>query len=45
MKYTAGKGVDVVVDIVGGDYVARNYKAAGMNGRIIQMTSDRLKVM
>ncbi len=37
VKYTAGKGVDVVVDIVGGDYVARNYKAAGMNGRIIQI--------
>lgn len=37
LKFTAGKGVDVVVDIVGGDYVARNYKAAGMNGRIIQI--------
>lgn len=37
VKFTAGKGVDVVVDIVGGDYVARNYRAAGMNGRIIQI--------
>ena len=37
VKFTAGKGVDVVVDIVCGDYVARNYKAAGMNGRIIQI--------
>jgi len=36
-KFTDGKGVDVVVDIVGGDYVARNYKAAALNGRIVQI--------
>ncbi len=34
---TAGKGVDVVVDIIGGDYVSRNYQAAAMNGRIVQI--------
>jgi len=36
-KFTNGKGVDVVVDIIAGDYVARNYKAAAMNGRIVQI--------
>ncbi|PTR16370.1 putative PIG3 family NAD(P)H quinone oxidoreductase [Nitrosospira sp. Nsp2] len=36
-KFTGGKGVDVIVDIVAGDYVARNYQAAALNGRIIQI--------
>jgi putative PIG3 family NAD(P)H quinone oxidoreductase len=36
-RFTQGKGADVVVDIVGGDYVARNYRAAAINGRIIQI--------
>jgi NADPH:quinone reductase len=36
-KFTDGKGVDVILDIVAGDYVARNYKAAALNGRIIQI--------
>lgn len=36
-KFTHGKGVDVVVDIIAGDYVARNYQAAAMNGRIVQI--------
>ncbi len=36
-KFTDGKGADVVVDIVGGDYVARNYQAAALNGRIVQI--------
>ncbi|MEO8991622.1 MAG: NAD(P)H-quinone oxidoreductase [Nitrosospira sp.] len=36
-KFTAGTGVDVVVDIIAGDYVARNYKAAALNGRIVQI--------
>ncbi|WP_323121733.1 NAD(P)H-quinone oxidoreductase [Burkholderia alba] len=34
---TAGRGADVIVDIVAGDYVARNYRAAAMNGRIVQI--------
>ncbi|WP_346778702.1 NAD(P)H-quinone oxidoreductase [Burkholderia sp. Ac-20353] len=37
MRATDGRGVDVVVDIVAGDYVARNYAAAAMNGRIVQI--------
>ena len=36
-RFTNGKGADVVVDIIAGDYVARNYKAAALNGRIIQI--------
>jgi putative PIG3 family NAD(P)H quinone oxidoreductase len=36
-KFTDGKGVDVILDIVAGDYVARNYKAAALNGRILQI--------
>jgi len=37
MRETDGRGVDVVVDIIAGDYVARNYAAAAMNGRIVQI--------
>jgi len=36
-KFTDGKGVAVILDIVAGDYVARNYKAAALNGRILQV--------
>jgi putative PIG3 family NAD(P)H quinone oxidoreductase len=36
-RFTQGKGVDIVLDIMGGDYVARNYRAAAMNGRIVQI--------
>lgn len=34
---TDGKGVDIVVDIIAGDYVARNYDVAAMDGRIVQI--------
>jgi NADPH2:quinone reductase len=32
---TAGKGVDVILDIVGGDYLDRNLQAAAVDGRIV----------
>lgn len=35
---TDGAGVDIILDIVAGDYVARNYEAAAMNGRIMQIS-------
>lgn len=35
--FTKGKGVDVILDMVGGDYTDRNYKAAAMEGRIVQI--------
>ena len=36
---TNGKGVDVILDMVGGDYVDRNYSAAAEDGRIVQIAS------
>jgi putative PIG3 family NAD(P)H quinone oxidoreductase len=36
-ELTGGKGVDVVLDIVGGDYVQRNLDALAMNGRLVQI--------
>jgi NADPH2:quinone reductase len=34
---TAGKGADVILDMVGGDYIERNYEAAAVEGRIVQI--------
>ena len=34
---TAGRGADVVLDMVGGDYIARNYEAAAVEGRVVQI--------
>jgi NADPH2:quinone reductase len=34
---TGGHGADVVLDIVGGDYIDRNYEAAAVDGRIVQI--------
>jgi NADPH2:quinone reductase len=34
---TGGHGADVILDMVGGDYVARNYDAAAEEGRIVQI--------
>lgn len=34
---TGGKGADVILDMVGDDYVERNYKAAAEDGRIVQI--------
>jgi putative PIG3 family NAD(P)H quinone oxidoreductase len=34
---TGGLGVDVILDMVGGDYVARNYAAAAEDGRVVQI--------
>jgi len=36
-EVTAGRGVDLILDMVGGDYVARNYSAAAAGGRIVQI--------
>lgn len=37
LNYTLSRGVDMVVDIIGGDYVAKNYQVAAKFGRIIQI--------
>ena len=34
---TGGRGADVILDMVGGDYVERNYAAAAPDGRIVQI--------
>jgi NADPH2:quinone reductase len=34
---TGGKGADVILDMVGGDYIERNYDAAATDGRIVQI--------
>ena len=34
---TRDKGAEVIVDMVGGDYIARNYEAAAVEGRIVQI--------
>ena len=32
-----GKGVDVILDMVGGDYIARNIKALAVDGRLVNI--------
>jgi NADPH2:quinone reductase len=34
---TAGAGANVILDMVGGDYIERNYEAAAVEGRIVQI--------
>ena len=36
-KLTQNNGVDVILDIIGGDYVEKNYRVAAKFGRIIQV--------
>jgi NADPH:quinone reductase len=37
LKATGGRGADVVLDIIGGEYVDRNYAVAAIEGRILQV--------
>jgi NADPH:quinone reductase len=44
---TGGRGAEVILDMVGGDYVGRNYEAAAVEGRIVQiafLASSRVTV-
>src|SRR5207248_7328931 len=34
---TGSKGADVILDIVGGDYIERNYEAAAVEARVVQI--------
>ncbi|HCX67256.1 NAD(P)H-quinone oxidoreductase [Parvibaculum sp.] len=36
-KLTEGRGADVILDMVGGDYIERNIKAAATDGRIVSI--------
>jgi NADPH:quinone reductase len=38
---TGGRGADVILDMVGGDYVTRNYDAAAVEGRIVQIAHQK----
>lgn len=47
LERTAGRGVDVILDMVGGDYFERNLKALGMEGRLVNiayMAGSRVNV-
>ena len=36
-RETAGKGIDVILDMVGGDYLTRNLKCLAVEGRLVQI--------
>jgi NADPH2:quinone reductase len=40
-EQTGGKGADLIVDMVGGDYVDRNLDAAAVEGRIVQIATQK----
>ncbi|MCG3171128.1 MAG: 2-haloacrylate reductase [Pseudomonadales bacterium] len=37
LAHSGGRGADVILDMVGGDYVQRNIRAAAEDGRIVQI--------
>lgn len=39
MTATAGRGVDLILDMVGGDYAERNIEVAATEGRIVQIAT------
>lgn len=38
---TGDKGADVILDMIGGDYINRNYEAASVEGRIVQIAFQK----
>lgn len=40
-EHTGGKGADLIIDMVGGDYVDRNLDAAAVEGRIVQIATQK----
>ncbi|PYR52187.1 MAG: NAD(P)H-quinone oxidoreductase [Acidobacteria bacterium] len=38
-ELTAGRGVDIVLDMVGGDYFARNVDALALEGRLVEIAT------
>jgi NADPH2:quinone reductase len=40
-ELTGGRGPDVILDIIGGEYVQRNYDAAAEDGRIVQIALQK----
>jgi putative PIG3 family NAD(P)H quinone oxidoreductase len=39
LELTGGRGVDVILDMVGGDYFARNLEALGVEGRLVEIAT------
>lgn len=39
--HTANRGIDLTLDMIGGDYINRNYAAAALDGRIVQIAFQR----
>ena len=37
LEATGGRGVDVILDMVGGDYIEKNFRAAALGGRIVNI--------
>ena len=44
-RLTDGRGVDVVLDIVGGDYVARDLEAIALDGRVACLAMRRERIV
>ena len=40
-KATGGKGAELIIDMVAGEYIQKNYEAAAMDGRIVQIAFQR----
>lgn len=41
LEATAGRGADVILDMVGGDYIGRNFTAAAPKGRIVNIAYQK----
>lgn len=41
LEATAGRGADVILDMVGGDYIGRNFAAAAQKGRIVNIAYQK----
>lgn len=47
LEVTSNRGVDLILDMVGGDYIPRNLRCLGLEGRIVQiafLTGSRAEV-
>ena len=40
LESTGGRGADVILDMVGGDYLRRNLRALAINGRLVQIATQ-----
>jgi NADPH:quinone reductase len=44
-RLTKGRGADVVLDIVGGDYIARDLDSLALDGRVVSIAAPRGRVI